>query len=197
MKHLIKVGMIAALLVVSRWLPLLVVGVLNFLGVFGDPEQGTLDPRQHKLSTAMREVISEDPRNQNVKITPRYLSWSRDVLILNTKSCKNSRPVDVFRVLWSLSNKVADIDFEEVRLLNHGKHVYTLSGGDFSRLGQQRRGGFLPLYVLRTFPAKLRTPDGDPAFPTWAGGIIQVMGVQMEQFNHFIRKWCLPEMVLP
>ena len=51
-----------------------------------------------------------------------------------------------------------------------------------------------PVYTMRTFPSKLNRADGAKAFSTWTGGMIGVLGKQMDDFNAFHKEWYLADL---
>jgi len=47
---------------------------------------------------------------------------------------------------------------------------------------------------MRTFPENLLKPDGSRAYQTWTGGLLGVVGKQVEDFNDFHRQWWLGDL---
>ena len=52
-----------------------------------------------------------------------------------------------------------------------------------------------PIYTARTFPENVYTLDGEKAFPSWTGGLIGVMGKQMEDFAEFHKQWYINDLI--
>lgn len=52
-----------------------------------------------------------------------------------------------------------------------------------------------PVYTIRTLPEKLRRPDGSRAFSVWTGGMIGVLGAQMDDVNNFAGQWYLDDAI--
>jgi len=50
-----------------------------------------------------------------------------------------------------------------------------------------------PVYTMRTFPQNVYALDGSPAFETWSGGLLGVLGKQLEDFSEFHKQWYLNE----
>ena len=42
---------------------------------------------------------------------------------------------------------------------------------------------------MRTMQEHLQNPDGSPAFEVWNGGLLGVLGKQMEDHNAFHKRW--------
>jgi len=170
---------------------LVVVGILGF-GGFAVPGSGIIDPRGISLSAAMSKTIGEDPRNADIKMSARYRGLGSDVLVIDL-DCPRSGPVtpaDLFRATWGFASRVTDTTFSEVHFDGSGKHIFTLSGAEFKKLGVRKTSGENPIFVIRTFPEKLTTPEGKTAFPTWTGGLLGVVGKQMGDFSSFAHQWC-------
>jgi hypothetical protein len=70
-----------------------------------------------------------------------------------------------------------------------------MSGSVFASLGSEFSAGQNPVFLIRTLPEKLRTPDGHPAFETWTGGLLGVLGAQLEDHAEFHRRWYLNDLL--
>lgn len=101
--------------------------------------------------------------------------------------------VQVLGVFLRFAREMKDRDFREVRLSYRGRTKFILGGDEFSDIGQEYQYQN-PVYTIRTFPEKLRTPDGRRAFSTWSGGLLGVVGQQMEDVNALGRRWYLDDM---
>jgi len=99
-----------------------------------------------------------------------------------------------FGVFLRFSDKMKDRKFREVRLAYRGETKFILSGKDFRDIGREYSYQN-PVYIVRTFPEKLRTPDGKKAFSTWSGGLLGVLGRQMEDVNELGQRWYLGDML--
>ena len=98
----------------------------------------------------------------------------------------------MFRVLWQYAEKMKDRDFDQVQLVYLGKVKFLLKGADFGRFGQEYSYEN-PVYAIRTFPEKLLNQDGTHSFSTRTGGILEVIGKQMEDFTEFHDRWYASE----
>ncbi|SEN62053.1 hypothetical protein SAMN04488077_12213 [Roseovarius tolerans] len=105
----------------------------------------------------------------------------------------NASQAEVLGVFLRFSEKMKDREFREVRLAYRGEAKFVLDGDDFQDIGQQFSYQN-PVYIVRTFPEKLRTPDGGRAFSTWSGGLLGVVGRQMEDVNELGERWYLDDM---
>lgn len=47
---------------------------------------------------------------------------------------------------------------------------------------------------MRNFPENLYRPDGQRAFGSWTGGLLGVVGKQMEDFREFHKQWYVEDM---
>ena len=118
----------------------------------------------------------------------------------------NSIVFDLWRVGWGatqaevigvflrFADQMKDREFGEIRLAYRGKTKFILDGEDFHDIGREFSYQN-PVYVIRTFPEKLRTPGGRRAFSTWSGGVLGVLGKQMEDLNDLGRRWYLNDML--
>jgi len=86
---------------------------------------------------------------------------------------------------------VKENDFDKVDLACGGENIFVLDGAAYKTIGQEYTTQNA-IYTIRTFPEKLKFPDGSPAYETWTGGILGVMGQQMEDFNNCMVKWLEP-----
>src|SRR5262249_40352187 len=83
--------------------------------------------------------------------------------------------------------------FSEVILARSHQEVYHLTGESFTEMGKQYSEGENPVYLIRTLPEKLFTPDGRPAFGSWTGGLLGVVSHQMEDATKAGRQWASGE----
>lgn len=113
---------------------------------------------------------------------------------------------DLWKVEWNASNalilgrffafaeEMKDREFREVRLAYRGETKFILDGDDFREIGRENAWQN-PVYTIRTLPEKLRTPDGRRAYSTWTGGMIGVLGAQMDDVNKMAQDWYLDDMI--
>jgi hypothetical protein len=140
------------------------------------------------------EVIGKDPRNAGISVFAHYEGFvNPNVLVFDLRSISGSNsPIDVSRVLLQYADKVQEKSFSQVILSYRGTPKFMLKGEYFRTLG--REYDFQnPVYTLRTLPENVYNIDGTPAFGTWTGGWLGVVGKQMENLNDFHKRWYLAD----
>jgi hypothetical protein len=164
--HLIKVGVIALGSVTTVW-------GINFA----------------KLQAPLNSVISSDVRNSGVNVTANY-QWmiNSSVLVFSVNEASSASPADVSRILLQYAERLEARKFSSVLLAQKGKPIFLLKGDYFKQLGEEY-GLQNVIYTLRTMPENVYELDGSPAFSSWSGGWLGVVGKQFEDLNDFHRKW--------
>ena len=94
---------------------------------------------------------------------------------------------------FQFAEELKDREFKEVRLAYRGKTKFILDGDDFQEIGRSFEYQN-PVYIVRTLPEKLKTPNGRKAFSRWSGGLLGVVGAQMDDVNQMARNWYLDDM---
>lgn len=116
-----------------------------------------------------------------------WLSGSE--LVVNVASVEGTASmVDVTRQLLKAAEALKDKDFDRVYLAYEGNEKFLLEGAYFKRLGEEREWQN-PIYTIRTMPQNVMNLDGTPAFGAWSGGLIGVLGGQMDDNNEFHQQW--------
>lgn len=103
---------------------------------------------------------------------------------------RSASQAEVLGVFLRFAEEMKNREFREIRLAYRGETKFVLDGDDFHKIGTEFSYQN-PVYTVRTFPEKLRTPDGGRAFSTWSGGLLGVVGQQMEDVNELGRRWYL------
>ena len=123
--------------------------------------------------------------------TPVYRRhWiSGDEIVFDIRSVDGSTSMaDMTRRLLKAAEALKEWRFSRVYLAYRGDERFYLEGAYFKQLGEER--GFQnPVYTIRTMPENVHNLDGSPAFGQWTGGVIGVLGRQMEDVNEFHRRW--------
>lgn len=147
------------------------------------------------LGKPMAETLKSDSRNSGIRMTARYGKYLLpSVLVIDVKEVTdNNSAADVFRILLQYAEKIQKMEFEKVNLNSKGKIKFYLKGDYFRELGEEYDFQN-PVYTMRTFSENVYTLDGRNAFPTWTGGVIGVLGKQMEDFNEFHRQWYINDL---
>jgi hypothetical protein len=151
------------------------------------------------LQSEMDAVLKGDPRNNGVHVSVRFGHYvQRSILVYDLESLEPTNSMaDVFRVLLQFAHSVDSREFTSVGLAFRGQTRFLLAGQYFKKLGEEY-GSQNPVYTMRTFSENVFKPDGSSAYPTWTGGLIGVMGKELEQFNDFHKQWYLSDVaVLP
>lgn len=149
------------------------------------------------VGSALSDAIKSDSRNSGIEASAHYENYiSPSALVFDLKRVSETNsPTDVFRVFLQFSSRMKNKTFERVMLAYQGKVKFQIKGKYFKTLGEEF-GDQNPVYTIRTFPENLYRPDGTPAFGTWTGGIIGVLGQQMDDFNKFHQEWYIKDMAL-
>ena len=103
--------------------------------------------------------------------------------------------VSVLGGFFEFADAMKDRDFDEVLLAWRGDVRFRLPGGDFKEIGASVAWEN-PVYLLRTFPERLKTPEGTPAFDVWTGGALGVLNAQMEDAIRLAETWFMREAIL-
>ncbi|MBB4636498.1 hypothetical protein [Longimicrobium terrae] len=138
------------------------------------------------------EALNTDPRNAGFKFSVhREYRVVPGVLVIDLQKATDVAPVDLMRGLFitAATLQKRGAAFDNVVLSRHGTEVFTLSGPEFTSIGKAYEAGENPVYLIRTLPEKLRTPDGEPAFGSWTGGLLGVVGQQMGDVSTAMNRW--------
>ena len=114
------------------------------------------------------------------------------VIDLRKVSGTNS-PADVTRVLLQFAQSQKAKTYSQVKLAHSGTKKFILKGDYFQTLGVEF-GEQNPVYTMRTLPENVYLLDGTAAFGTWTGGILGVLGKQMEDFSEFHKRWYVTDL---
>lgn len=144
----------------------------------------------------VQRAISEDSRNEKVRVWSyhRFGVMPGD-LVFDLRSFDDSAaPLDVIRTLLHAASGLKERKFDRVVLAYQGTPKLFLRGDYFQTLGQEY-GQQNPVYTLRTLPENVYRLDGTPAYGTWTGGILGVLGKQMEDLGKLSQDWFLKDAV--
>jgi hypothetical protein len=147
------------------------------------------------VQSSAQQVLGSDERNQGVSVFAHYQYFvDPSVLVIDlSKVSGTNSPADVTRVLLQFAKSQKSKRFELVKLAHQGKPKFMLKGEYFQTLGIEF-GDQNPVYTMRTLPENVYNLDGTAAFGTWTGGMIGVLGNQMEDFNEFHKKWYIADL---
>lgn len=144
------------------------------------------------VSQPIGTKLKADERNRSFTLSAHYQYFVvPSTLVLDLRRVDDSSPLDLFRGLFQAAEAMheADRHFDYVLLARSGVSVYRIKGDDFENLGRSFAVGENPLYLVRTLPEQLYTPEGVAAFGTWTGGTIAVVGKQLEEITEAGRTW--------
>lgn len=144
---------------------------------------------------ALSSSLDSDARNKGVAAFAHYDHFvvpGTLVFDLRGVSGTNS-PADIFRVLLQFAASQKDREYQTVKLMFRGEPKFLLKGAYFKTLGVEY-GTQNPVYTMRTLPENLYRPDGSEAFGTWTGGLLGVLGKQMEDFTEFHKQWYINDL---
>lgn len=144
------------------------------------------------LQKPMLHVLDDDPRNKGISVFTHYgmlVNSNELVFDLREISGENSA-ADVSRVLLQYADAQKNKQFKKIILSYKGERIFQLKGEYFQTLDGEY-GTQNPVYTMRTLPENVYEIDGSPAFETWTGGWLGVVGKQIEDFNEFHKRWYL------
>jgi hypothetical protein len=147
------------------------------------------------LQKPFSDVIKSDPRNEGINFSSHYTYYIYpSELVIDVKVvARDKSPADVFRVLLQYAEKLETTTFNRVKLASKGKTKFLLEGKYFKTLGEEY-GTQNPVYTMRNFPENLQKSDGQRAFASWTGGLLGVVGKQMDDFTEFHKQWYIEDM---
>ena len=133
-----------------------------------------------------------DGRDTTVAAYYRYGIMPDEIVFDIWSVAGNASPAGILGGFMSFAEEMKDREFRQVVLSYRGEARFILDGDDFAEIGRELAWQN-PVYLLRSFPERLTTPDGRPAFNTWTGGMIGVLGAQMEDINALSQAWYLED----
>jgi hypothetical protein len=95
---------------------------------------------------------------------------------------------EIDRRLFKSAEALKDRSYSNVVLAYRGNGKFLLNGAQFKAIGETRTYQN-PIYTIRTLPENVTEMDGTPAFETWTGGWLGVVGKQFEDHNELHAKW--------
>lgn len=170
--------------------PIRVVGVLLVLAAF------VWGINYLWVGKPVSDALARDSRNNGYTLSA-HLHYYADpsTLVLDLTRAEHIAPADLFRGLFTSAQALHESgrSFSQVILARSHREVFRLPGESFEEIGKLYSEGENPVYLIRTLPEKLTTPDGTPAFGTWTGGLLGVVSHQMEDATEAGRKWAAGE----
>lgn len=136
-----------------------------------------------------------DPRNSSVSLYAHY-GWGVNpaILVLDLWDISNTASMaDIDRVLLDTAEAFKDRPFSKVQLAFHGQARFQFEGTYFRQIGEERSWQN-PVYTIRTMAENTEDPEGRPAFERWTGGLLGVVGRQMEDHSEMHRRWYINDL---
>ncbi len=148
-----------------------------------------------QLQRPMGLVCDEDPRNEGIKVFVHYRYFvDPTVVVYDLRAVsEKSSPMDVTRVLLQFAVRQKEKSVTAVELAYKGQEKFRIQGEYFKTLGNEY-GTQNPMYTIRTLPENLYKPDGKQAFGNWTGGMLGVLGRQMQDFTEWHRAWYINDL---
>lgn len=173
----------------SRWtrlgLGLLVVFIFAAAVAYG------LHAHRTGFDAAAQEALAGESGAQT-KVYRRSLLGGDDIVFDVEQAGGEMSAVAMTRRLLKVAEALKNENFGKVYLASRGAEKFYLDGRYFRQLGEER-GWQNPIYTIRTIPQNVYRLDGTPAFGSWSGGLIGVVGKQMEDNNEFHRNWWIED----
>lgn len=167
-----------------KWWPIVAASLVALLVVMGLNYMLVGQPVQRKLNA--------DHRNLGYSLSAHYGYYvDPSVLVLNLCTVESVAPVDLLRGLFQSAQALHESGrrFDKVVLARTGTPVFLMEGEEFSTIGSQFGAGQNPVYLIRTLPEKLFQPNGQAAFGRWEGGLLGVVGKQVQDANEAAHRW--------
>jgi hypothetical protein len=139
-------------------------------------------------------ALQKDSRNESVHIVA-YLWAGIDprTLVIDIWSLERGASMaDVDRSFLDIASALKGRLFSRVYLSYRGSSRFMISGNYFQKLGQEREWQN-PVFTMRTMAENMLTMDGTNAFNSWTGGLIGVVGKQMEDHNRLHEAWYIDD----
>jgi len=144
------------------------------------------------VDRGVSQALNADARNAGYSLSAHYRFYiDPSTLVLDLHDVSAAAPLDLFRGLFQSASALASSgrSFDHVILARGGTPVFLMTGDDFRELGVEYSGGQNPVYLIRTLPEKLYKPSGEAAFGHWEGGMLGVLGKQMQEATEAGRSW--------
>lgn len=148
------------------------------------------------LQKPLQRVLATDARNRGLRISAHFDGWiDTDSVVFDVTGLSGeTREVDVFRAFLQYANEQKDHRFKTIILAAFGKKKFVVPGEYFQQLGREF-GVQNPMYTIRTFPHHVLSLNGTKPFPEYDGGILFVLGKEMEQFSDLNKEWYLSDYI--
>lgn len=140
------------------------------------------------MQRPLSSTIGTDSRNDGVFALAHY-QWyvNPEVLVFDLRGISGTNSeADVLRIFLQFAEAMQSRNFSSIVLAYRGNSRFKLKGAYFKQLGVEFAYQN-PIYILRRLPQHVYKMDGAPAFATWTGGWLGVVGHQMQDLEAFGR----------
>jgi len=139
--------------------------------------------------------LNEDSRNERVKVLTyqRYGIMPNQLVIDIWGIDDEASMADVTRTVFNIAERMQNRNYDWVVLSHKGKAKLKIDGNFFAETGETFEYQN-PVYLVRTLPSEVYEMDGTKAYGTWTGGLLGVVGKQMEDHNKLHEDWYLNDM---
>ena len=120
-----------------------------------------------------------------------YRRWlvSPNEIVIDIWSVKNTQSMaGMDRHLFKTAEALQNRSYSNVVLAYKGSGKLMMDGSYLQEIGATHQTQN-PVYTMRTMQEHLTNLDGTPAFGTWTGGWLGVLGKQLEDHNEFHKRW--------
>jgi hypothetical protein len=143
--------------------------------------------RKHALNDQVQAALAGETGAETV-VYRRALFGGDEIVFDITSVGGEISMVDMTRRLLKSAEALQKEDFDRVYLAYKGQEKFYFDGAYFKQIGAERDWQN-PVFTIRTMPENVRNLDGTQAFESWSGGLIGVIGAQMEDNAKFHRQW--------
>lgn len=146
-----------------------------------------LEWRRHSVNSQVQAALVGETGAETVAYR-RDLIGGND-LVFDVRTARTDISMaDMTRLLLKSAEALKGQQFHRVYLAYKGNEKFYFDGAYFQQIGETRLTEN-PVYTARTMPENVHNLDGSPAFETWSGGLLGVVGAQMDDFQQFHLKW--------
>jgi len=147
------------------------------------------------LSVPANSALNKDARNVGLHTWIHYEYFiNPSTLVIDLRDVDSDKStVDVFRALFQVAEEFEGRNFSKVYLSSKGTKKFYIQGAYFAELGSSYSYQN-PMYLLRTFPENTYSTNGTKAFSTWTGGVLGVLGKQMDDVNELAQNWFIEDL---
>lgn len=100
----------------------------------------------------------------------------------------SARRIDPVHLVLQFAGKLDLQSIDTVILARNGEGVFIIESADLRELATSYANGGRP-WSFNHFPERVYSMTGQPAFGTWSGGLLGVLGKQLEDLEFFIKRW--------